>query len=241
MIRNLKALSLALVAIFAMGALVAGSASAAGERFHSETELTILTGVDEPGTNHVFKSGSLEITCENATFAGTAKGVKVAEKDYVTTEQTVHPTYTGCSDNVFGGTDTVDTTGCNYVFKSETNATKHLPAEIECTANFSIKVTAPGCTLSFGAQKNGGGVSVKNEGSGTTRDVTNASTTTATFTKSGFACGLVAGTTGEYIGPTTTKGYVDNGVTGNIDEVNGAGADETTIYHEGAQVGIWWQ
>lgn len=233
MIRNLKALGLALIAVLAMGALVAGNASAAGERFHSEKELTILTGENETGNIHVFKSGSLEIKCTTAKFAGTSKGVSAGANDFVATTVTVHPTYTGCSDNIFGGTDTVDTAGCNYVFSSETNATKHLPTEISCTTGTAIKVTAPGCTLSFGTQKNGGGVSSANEGSSTTRDTTTNSTTTATFTKSGFACGLVSGTVGEYSGATTMKGFIDNGVSGNI--------DEGATYTEGAQVGIWWQ
>jgi hypothetical protein len=243
MIRNLKALGLALAAIFALGALVAGNASAAGERFHSERERTIFTGATEAGTSDIFKAGSLEIACEKTLSGGTGIGTKLGEGNFVITEVTGHPTFFGCTDNIFGGTDTVDTTGCNTVVQSETNATNHLPFEIECTTGYSIKVTAAGCTLSFGPQKAGGGFSVKNEGAGTTRDITGTLTATLAFTKSGISCGLISATTGEYISHGTGKGFVDNGVTGPIDETEGAapGKDVTTVYTEGAQVGIWWQ
>ncbi len=239
MIRNLKALGLALVAVLAMGAVV-GSATASAASFHSEKETTILTGTSVG--NHVFSSGSLAVTCTHATFKGTSKGTGSAG-NFTTSTLTLHPTYEGCSDNVFGGTDTVDTTGCNYVFNATTNGTGHLPSNIECTAGYSIKVTAPGCTLSFGEQNTTGGVKNTNESSGTTRDSKTVATVTATFTKSGELCFLVSGTSGLYSGTTTLKGYVDNGVTGNIDETEGAapGKDTTATYSEGAQVGIWWE
>jgi hypothetical protein len=221
MIRNLKALGLALVALVALSAVVAGSASAAGERFHSEAEPTIITGVST--NTHVFAAGGANVECTGAEFKGTSK-VKTE------TTQTVHPTYTGCT--FIGEKATIDTAGCNYVFGSET-VEGRLPVEIECTTGSSIKVTAPGCTLTFGAQKNTGGVTVTNEGSGNLRDSKVVSSTGATFTKSGSLCFLVSGTTGTYTGTTTVKGFKDEGVTGNI--------DEGATYKEGAQVGVWWE
>lgn len=239
MIRNLKALGLALVAVLAMGAVV-GGASASAATFHSEKETTILTGANVG--NHVFSSGSLAVTCTGATFAGTSKGTGSAG-NFTASTLTLHPTYTGCSDNVFGGTDTVDTTGCNYVFSATTNGTGHLPSDIECTEGYKIKVTAPGCTLEFGTQTTTGGVKNTNEGSGTSRDSKTVATVTATFSKNGSLCFLVSGTTGVYSGTTTLKGYEDNGVSGPIDEVEGAapGTDKTTVYTEGNQVGVWWE
>lgn len=235
MTRNLKAIGLALVAILAMGALVAGNASAAGERFHSEIEKTILTGETEAGTEDHFRAGSLEITCKKTISRGTLVGAGNAG-NFVATEITAHPTFIECSDNVFGGTDVVDSAGCNTVVKAETNASKHLPLEIECTTGAAIKVTAPGCTLSFGSQKAGGGFIVKNEGSGSTRSTTGTLTATLAFTKSGFSCGLISATIGEYISKGIGKGFVDNGRTGEIDE-----AASTAVYTEGAQVGLWWE
>lgn len=228
MIRNFKALGLALVAILAMGAVIASSASAAGERFHSEKETTILTGENEGIHKFGLPNGSFSVECAKAEFKGTSKG-----EGGTTTNKTLtlHPTYSECNSSL--GEASVDTSGCNYVFKSETAATGHLPVEIECTTGSTIKVTAPGCTLSFGTQVNGGGLKTENKGSGTTRDSTTISTTTATFTKSGFGCFVISGTEGTYEGATTLKGFLDNGVTGNI--------DEGATYSEGAQVGIWWE
>jgi len=231
MIRNLKALGLALVALVALSAVAAGSASAAGERFHSEVEPTIITGTST--NTHVFSAGGANVECTSATFNGTSTLKTEAT-------QTVHPTYSGCT--FIGEPATVDTTGCNYVFGSETVGGK-LPAEIECTTGYSIKVTTPGCTLTFAAQKNTGGLTVTNEGAGSTRDTKTVSETGATFSKSGPLCFLVSGTTGTYKGTTTVKGFKDEGVTGPIDETEGAapGKDVTTVYKEGAQVGIWWE
>jgi hypothetical protein len=231
MIRNLKALGLALVALVALSAVVAGSASAAGERFHSEVEPTIITGTST--NTHVFAASGATVECTGATFSGTST-LKTE------TTQTVHPTYSGCT--FFGEPASVDTTGCNYVFESETVAGK-MPAEIECTAGYAIKVTSPGCTLTFGPQKNTGGLVVTNEGAGTTRDTKTISETGATFSKSGPLCFAISGTTGTYKGTTTVKGFKDNGVTGPIDETEGVapGKDVTAVYNEGAQVGIWWE
>jgi hypothetical protein len=248
MTRKLKALGLALFALCALGAMTAGSASAAGELFRSEKETTILTGTNVG--NHVFETpAGLKITCEVATFNGTAKAETVGGT--TTKTLTVHPTYEKCKDSLFNAAAPVDTTGCNYVFTSETkeNATKekHLPASIECTSGFAIKVTASGCTLTFGAQATTNGIVVTNEGKLNERDIKAKATAGAAFTKdapaTGSTCGFITGTTGTYTGEVTLKGFVDNGVTGPIDEVEGAapGTDKTAVYTEGAQVGIWWE
>jgi hypothetical protein len=226
MTRNLKALGLALMAVLALGAIAAGSASAAGERFHSEEKTTILTGTSE--ASHVFAASGFSVTCTEAHFRGTTIG------DSGTTTSTtlsVHPIYTGCTSSL--GAAPVDTNGCNYTFDSETNASKHLPISIFCTPSNVIKVTAPGCTLSFGSQNIVNGASVANLGAGTTRDVTVTATATATFSKSGFGCFVIGGTTGTYTGPTTVKGFKDNGTTGDLHT-------DSAIYHEGAQIGITW-
>jgi len=50
-------------------------------------------------------------------------------------------------------------------------------------------------------------------------------------------------TTGTWIGTMSVKGFKDEGVTGPIDETEGAapGKDVTTVYKGSAQVGIWWE
>lgn len=220
MTRTLKALGLTLMAVCALGAITAAGASAA--TFNSGAEKTIVTGSSE--SNHVFTASGFSVECTTAEFKGTQVGTAVSTL-------TVHPTYTGCTSSL--GNAPVDTTGCDYVFNATTNGTGHLPAAISCTASSVIKVTAPGCTLSFGTQNPTGGVVATNLGSGSTADVTVDATVTATFSKSGFGCFVISGTTGSYSGPTTLKGYVDEGTSGNI--------DEGATYTEGAQTGISWK
>jgi hypothetical protein len=221
MVRKLEVLSLALAAFAALNALAACTASAAGERFHSEVEPTIVTAANT--NTFVFSSSGASTECTTIVFKGTMR---------VRTEATwtMHPGYAGCT--FLGEPATVDTAGCNYVFGAET-ASSVIPVEIECTAGAAMKVTSPGCTLTFGGQKLTGGVSVTNEGSGSTRDSRVVWEVGTTFSKSGSLCFLFSGTTGTLKGTTTVKGFIDNGVSGNI--------DEGATYTEGAQVGIWWE
>jgi hypothetical protein len=223
MSRNLKVIGLALMAVGALCAFMAPGASAA-ETFHCEVAPCISTGTSE--ASHVFKAGETEVVCKHSEFKGTSL-------NELETSLTLHPTYKECT--FLGETATVDTEGCNYVFGSVTNATKHLPVSIECTlATERIKVTTGACTLSFAPQTTVGGVSNVNLGSKNERDTTTVSTTEATFTKSGPLCSLVAGTKGTYNGPTTTKCYKDLGTSGPIDQA-------ATTYSEGLQVGCWWE
>jgi hypothetical protein len=232
MIRNLKVLGLAIMALAALSGLVASGASAAGERFHSEAEPAIITGTST--NTHVFEpENGANAECTSATFRGTAKLKTEAT-------QTVHPTYSGCT--FLGEPATVDTTGCNYIAGSETVGGR-LPTGIECTEGYTIKITTPGCTLTFGGQQFTGGMTVTNEGSGSTRDSKVVLAMSAVFSKSGSLCFLVAGTVATFTGTATVKGFKDEGVTGPIDETEGAapGKDVTAVYKEGAQVGIWWE
>jgi hypothetical protein len=220
MMRNLKALGLALFAVLALGALAVASASAAGEQFHADVEPSVLTGTNEGEGNHVFKAGEAEVVCTTAKFAGTTS-------TKTTTSQNVHPTYSGCT--FLGSAATVDTAGCNYVLSSEVGAGGVAPVEISCTGTNKIKVTGAGCTLSFGSQLTEGGATYKTLAT-TPKTVTSTSNTKATFTKSGLLCGAVTGTVGTYTGSVITKTYEDKGGPTNEDE-----------YTEGAQVNGWWE
>src|SRR6478735_3493688 len=82
---NLKALALALVAVFALGALAASAASAA-DKFTPGVSPAVVTG---SGSNNEFKIVGVgySIKCNTAKFAGTVK--TGAE------EITVFPTYFG--------------------------------------------------------------------------------------------------------------------------------------------------
>ncbi len=232
MIRNLKALGLALFAVFAMSAMAASAASAAGEKFHSEVEPTVITSSSTDDSSiHTFTVSGQAVKCTDATFNGTATEKTV-------TEITVHPKYTGCT--FFEEAAQVTTTGCNYRITAETeeNASKekHATIHVECeAAHPHIIVHTAACTMYIGAQTPKNGVVFTNLGSGNTRDVTIKATATVTVTKKEGPLCFLLGNSGTYTGSVTAKGFVDNGT------VAGTTVTEGTEYKEGAQVGIWWE
>lgn len=225
MTRKFKALGLALMAVFAFGAVAASGASAAS--FHSEVAGTILTGSAD--NNQVFAVNGITLTCTNATFKGTA-----AEETQGSV--TVFPEYSNCGDNIghAHGTVPVDTTGCAYVFGATTNASGHLPVEVECTSGKKIVITDTSCTISVGPQTATNGVQLTNLGSGSGRSVTVHATATVAITKGGQAGCFFLGNSGTYTGTASLAGFVDSSTVGNLDEPG-------ATYNEGAGVGIWWE
>jgi hypothetical protein len=241
MTRNLKALGLALIAIFAFGAVAASAASAETlDHFTSEKEKTILTG-EQVGTevDNVFGvkvAASLGVHCKKATYAGTTASVGV-------TAVTVVPTYFECSSNL--GPATVTNDRCAFVLtgttdkhtklteptegKVETHATVHL----DCDHNEvggklgSIRIVTGGCEFIFQSTHPKGttvnqnllGATYTNEGSGATRDIkVDATVDKIHYTAHGFACELAGipttGTDGFLTTTVTVKGYEDTIVGG---------------------------
>jgi hypothetical protein len=182
----------AVVALFALLAMPgAGEASAS----------TAITANNEGEGNHVFSASGFSAECRTVTAAGTAEGSTESKL-------TLHPTYSGCNSSL--GSASVDSAGCNYVFSAATSS-GHGKTEIECATGSAIKITAPGCTLSFAPQTAGAGVVYANAGSGAGRDITAKLTATLTFSKSGFGCFAISGNSGTYTGSLTMKGYRDEG------------------------------
>jgi hypothetical protein len=141
MIRNLKALGLALVAILALGALSA-SAAMAETGFHSDEAHTILKG-SQIGTD-TFTVNAGTVKCGQATYEGTTD-----EKTETTV--TVTPNYSECVAFGFVNT-TIDVNGCTYEFSSHNNN-----VVIGCGAN-PITVTAFNCWVTVGSQTTNGGI-----------------------------------------------------------------------------------
>lgn len=200
MIRKVKVLGLALVAVFAMSAMVAQAASATvvNHEFASDATETIIKGTDEPGTNNVFDVNGAEVVCATSHFEGTVLG---AEVDHVT----VHPTYTDCE--FFGSPATVTTTGCNYTFDSDTIDSEHADVFVECTGTGIVIQTDP-CTIVVGEQTTEPGVTYTNIANG---DVTVKATVPDIEAHSweGPLCFLLEdeGTiTGEYTGEVIIEG-----------------------------------
>src|ERR1700761_3009802 len=120
--KKIIALCLALSAMVVVGALSAGSASAAA----GEIDLACHTGADscflfgEQTETNVFTFSAGNLKCTSARFTGKGSGGTTAttafskETDWTFHQITLHPEYSGCT--AFGQSFTFTTTGCNYVF-----------------------------------------------------------------------------------------------------------------------------
>jgi len=121
MIRKLKALSLALGAVFAIGAVMASSASAVDVFTNSKgKESDLLTGVSHDG---VFSIGNAKFECTNAKFAATAtQGDKVITVDAIF-EGTPNVTPHNANEHCLGPLNhklVIDMNGCSYDLNGET-------------------------------------------------------------------------------------------------------------------------
>ena len=168
MSRNLKVLGLALVAVFAMSAMVASAASATTHRLTAETATADLTG-NQTVANQ-FKLTGATVTCNTVKFSGTAATL--------TEEITVHPTYEGNCQVSPIGSATINTEGCNYTITGETNATGHAPVHIVCSGSNEITINGPCVIHVKGGQTPTGGVTFTNGVDPTKGDVTVKATVT---------------------------------------------------------------
>jgi hypothetical protein len=237
MIRNLKALGLALVAVFAMGALSASSASAVTDVVTTEGGTpALLTGVathTPAGTADVFSipSANKNFKCTTAKFAATVKNgdTSVTVDVEYTGKLEATPHGTPCNSSL--GDLTYDMNGCDYNLSGNTNGTDpkeagsvHAKVWITCGAK-PIEVTGPGATISIPAQTpTEGGVTYTNVAnhSGGKGAITVKSTITGiTYTCApAFACGLVGipthGNDATYNGHVIMTGFTDNNAAGVI-------------------------
>ena len=138
MYRNLKALGLAMAALFAFGAVAASAASAVEEHeFHSDSEVTHLTAAATTPQVFFAKTGDAKrVQCEQVNVSGTITGTKVESETYKADEVTVEPTYSECA--IWEGATrligaTVTSTGCHYKFDSDTDGNGHAAVEIKDT------------------------------------------------------------------------------------------------------------
>ncbi len=126
MIRNLKAVGLAVFSLLAMTAVAAPSASAGV--FHLSAESTVLTGEALNTQMFMPTPAEEEFKCEKVSVEkGTVVG-KTVEK------VTIKPKYEGCT-ILSGETEvstTVELTECAYEFTSSTNETGHGKLRLEC-------------------------------------------------------------------------------------------------------------
>jgi hypothetical protein len=258
MTRNLKALGLALVAVFAFSAVAVSAAQAA--EFHAEEKSVVVTGTqdEKAGAQKVAIleiEGGLKVECANTFVEGTQTGTETGAGKFTAKESTVRPEYwgegvKGTKCNSFLGAKSVEvkTNMCHYRLPAETTVEQHALVDVICGKGEAIEIIGGGITLKItggpenlvgGVQVNKGltGVNYANEGGPTTtRDITVKSTVEGIHytCAPAFTCGLLGvGTTGnkaKYVGDVTAKGFKDLNATA-----------ETTKYEDGAQVGIWWE
>jgi hypothetical protein len=209
MIRNLKVLGLALVAVLALSASVASSAFAI--EFHSDSLSgnTWLTGVSTG--SHVTDAAGSTITCKKATVSGTQSGKTAASVD-------LNISYGECTVAIgeFNLAATVNMGGCQYSFNANgevgvVNATGKTCSTEQIT--YRVSNFLGECDVKIGPQtglksvKYGGSTTVANGTIGVSVNITNIK---------GTSTGNLCSTTGEFTngqytsGPVTVSGFTDN-------------------------------
>jgi hypothetical protein len=154
--RNLKALGLALAAVFAFSAVAASTASAQTAGVLTSDGPVTLTGTEvATGLNGLTAFGS-EVTCPGSTYGGhklNSKSLLASGEGSVT----ITPKYINC--NSAGSPRSVAMNGCDYVFDDFTttpvdnkNGTYGFTVDIVCPANSQIEVTGGPCTVKVPAQ-----------------------------------------------------------------------------------------
>jgi hypothetical protein len=205
MIRNLKAMGLALVAVFAMSAMAASGAQAE-QSYHTSATPTTLSGTANSTIILHFPGGG-SVECTNASFPGTVVGTAVSEIR-------VTPVFTGCVGFGFATTD-VSTINCHFLFTTPTatGSTSHAAVHIECTGVFIIITPtffgASLCTVEVGSQTPGGVVDFENKSSSAVPPVPESHillTSTLTGISHTGGCGASAAADATFTGSITLKG-----------------------------------
>jgi hypothetical protein len=213
MIRKLKPLGLAAIAVLAIAAAVA---QAAAPEFHTEVEPAALNGDQVVPLTFIEEAG-FSFKCGTASFTGTL-GTKTS------TSITLEPVLAECK--LFGGAAEHRTNGCAYVFKLvAASSPPTANVDITCPAGQKMEVESKivDCLLTIGAQAGVKHATFANAGIDATRDTTiNVTLTEIDYEEDGEDCISAGGhNDGSYTGTVTLKGYKDE---------NGK---------KGAQIGLW--
>jgi hypothetical protein len=181
MIRNLKALGLVLVAIFAMSAIVASAAMAGQGELTSDGKVK-LTGTDEVESPATLGALGKTVSCHGHYTVGNVNETPHGFLSPPVTTMTVAPDYTDCTapnpvNPSVPLTATVTLNGCDYVLHigTGTSPTYSGTADIVCPGSSVIEVhvyqetdtahtKTPICTDKIGPQTGKTGATVTNEG-----------------------------------------------------------------------------
>lgn len=227
MTRNLKVLGLALVAAFALSAVVASAASAQG-KITSDGPVT-LKGEDEGGAGaNFFKFPGLpgQVECPGSTYTGHRFNITPHEVIPVnSTTATITPKYNNATCTANGLKATVTMEGCDFVF--HLGATTASPpadeygvtADLVCPVGKNVIVhlyasatseAVTLCTLTIKAQNGITGLDIINEvdGTGKTNDTITITGTSKNIKASrAGACGASETAVAEYKATVTIKGF----------------------------------
>lgn len=165
MLRSFKALVLAVLAALLVGAAVASAAFATPFSIKAEKVPTKWTAKQHGGTS-VTGTDAGAISCAEITYEGDQTVTPASEISLT-------PTFSGCTALGFLNIP-IDTNGCFYKFTAWTKVDGNFEGstDIVCPEGKVIEVTAPGCTITFGAQTGLKTVTFTNLGAGTTRELT---------------------------------------------------------------------
>ena len=230
MTRNLKALGVALAAVFAMSAVAASSAMAVDHFTTPGGIATILTGISE---DNVFKitSPNAEFQCKTSRYKATVVSQPTVATVEPVYEGTVGKTDTGHCTASIGEKLTIDMNGCDYDFTGETTGKDKektdATASVTCPVGKEIETTNPLCNIFIHEQTpTEGGVTYTNEAeSNNKKDIKVTMTLTGLTWKAedSFACtlgGFKEGSNFDLTGSITFTAYK---------EINGSESEQGDI------------
>ncbi len=195
MIRNLKILGSALVAMLILSALMVSAAFAAPKLTPAPEEYPVKLKGSQTVTSVFSLEGGRKFECSTATFEGTIANKAEAEQS----ELTAKPTLSGCTATILGNVTetTVTLNECDYLFTATETTSGTIKDEgwevtgkefhIQCPTGKSIEIhvystaanhtsNTPLCTYTIGAQTPTGDADYKltekdAEGNGTSGDI----------------------------------------------------------------------
>lgn len=216
MIRNLKAIGIAVVAVFAMSALVASAAHATEARVKCGNDITkqctIKVTHDPTAPNGVFKTKAGNVECEK--FSANSGPVTDGEK--LSSLTLTELKYEECE---LGGLVAVVSvpSGCHYTLNSgntiETGATGSVTVAQTVGTVCEIKITAGACTVTVKPQGPLNSVTYTNAKTATLEEITaHANVEKIKYTTSaGCPGGAGEAEDGKYEETITAKGFLKEG------------------------------
>lgn len=217
MTRNFKAIGLALIAAFAMSAVMAAGAQAENGIIKGDTgeENVFLTGTAT--TDQLFNGALGDVTCgKTSVFEGTGKNGD--------TDIKVTPTYKGCTTKILG-TDfstTIDHTDCYYTFTGGNGTTVHhfkgITVSLICPTGTGIHIkvytsaahTTLRCEFTVTPFTDKSSITAENNTSGAVKDVDVVATVPNVAVEKTSGSFLQCGgtnSTSDYTGSVTLRAY----------------------------------